>query len=210
MWKIFAVPFVGLLLGSLCSVGAQVSQNECKPIAMQAAAHLTFRQQACFYSSKLLSPSLLLHGALTSEFEHFRNSPHIQEDGLDEFGHRFGVFYARHAAQDAGQFLAGYLNHEDPRLRVSQEHGVWRRTRAALTSVVAIRDAEGGYRPALGPIAGAFGSGLVTVGSYRSKNSLEDGFRRTGLSFGGDFGTAVFREFQPELRTFTNRVTRKK
>ena len=125
---------------------------------------------------------------------------------MDDFGHRFAVFYARRAAQNTGEFLAGYLNHENPRPHVSREEGFWKRARTALLSVVGVENGDGGNRPALGPIAGAFGSGFVGAACYRNHNTLVDGLRRTGLAYGGYFGSALAHEFHPDIAALTNRL----
>ncbi|MGA8027425.1 MAG: hypothetical protein WB992_09780 [Bryobacteraceae bacterium] len=124
---------------------------------------------------------------------------------MDDFAHRVGVFYARHAAQNTGEFLGAYLNHEDPRPHLSTEHGFWKRTRSALLSVVAVKDVDGYSRPAIAPLAGAFGSGLAGMACYRNRDSMADGFRSSGLSYGGYFATAVAREFRPDILTLLSR-----
>lgn len=182
----------------------------CKPISLEPATQLTFRERACWYGDRLIAHSTILHGAFMAAFGDVRNSPHLEDDGWGDFGHRFAVFYARRTGQSAAELIAGYLNHEDPRPHTSGQHGIWNRTRSALLSVMVVQDAEGDRRPALAPIAGAFGSGMVSVPCYRERNSMEDGLGRTGLTYGAYFGSAVFREFQPDLSGLASRLFRKK
>jgi hypothetical protein len=194
---------------SISDVNASENSNSCKPLELVTAKELSFHQRTCLYSQKLLSKGFLARAAAFSAFAQVRNNPDIKDDGLNQFAHRFSVYYARRAAQSTGELLAGYLNHEDPRLRVSQEHGFWNRTRGAFSSVLIAKTEDGGSRPALAPIAGAFGSGLAGVALYRSHNSWEDGFRRTGFSYSTYFATAFFREFQPELSGYATRLFHK-
>jgi hypothetical protein len=128
----------------------------------------------------------------------------------ESFGHRYASFYARHSARAAGELVAGYLNHEDPRPHISLEHGNWNRTRSALLSVVRVQDANGHSRPALAPIAGSFGSGLVGMALSPNRNDWHDGFARTGLTYGTYFASAVAREFKPDLSTLATRLLHKK
>ena len=151
-----------------------------------------------------------MHGAMIASFGQWRNSPRIFHQDLDEVEHRFAVFYIRRGTQSAGEFLAGYLNREDPRPRLSFEHGFWNRTRGALWSVARVANSNGSWRPALSPIAGAFGSGMVSIACYRSTDSLGDGFRRTGLVYSGYFGTALWREFRPDVSAFAFRLLHRK
>jgi hypothetical protein len=144
-------------------------------------------------------------------FQQLRHTPRVEEQGWGEFGHRFGVFYARRSAQSTGELLAGYLDREDPRPHLSMQHGFWNRTKAAFESVAVTSNEDGsGRRPALAPIAGAFGSGMVGMALYRNHNSLEDGFRRTGISYSTYFASALAREFQPDIAGFATRLIHKK
>jgi hypothetical protein len=134
-----------------------------------------------------------------------RGTPQLSDDGIGQFGRRFGIFYSRSAARQAGQLLGGLLYHEDPRPHSSKEEHFWGRTRAALLSVVVTQEANGATRPALGPIAGAFGSGFVGMASYRRHNSWGDGFRFAGVSYSGYFASALQHEFRPDLTAFAER-----
>ena len=72
-----------------------------------------------------------------------------------------------------------------------------------------VEDGNGKGRPALAPLAGAFGSGFVGVAAYRTHNTAEDGLRRSGMTYGGYFATAIVREFKPELMALAARVLKR-
>ena len=182
--------------------------NTHKRLHCEQPDELTLKQRACFYENRFLAPSGFARAVFSSGFEQWRNSPHVDRQEAPEFAHRFEVFYEKRAAKNMGEFLAGSLNHEDPRYRPSKLHGVWNRTKYALRSVVEV-DGENGSRPALAPIAGSFGSGLVGMASYRTHNSVGDGFRRSGVNYSGYFATAVLREFAPDLTVKANRMFRR-
>jgi hypothetical protein len=158
----------------------------------------------------LSRPSLLLRGAFAAGFGQWRNNPEILHENADDFAHRFGVFYARRGAQSGAEFLVGYLNHEDPRPHLSNQHGVWNRTRAAILSVLEVSGTNGETRPAFAPAAGALASGLVSVAGYQQHNSMRDGLMRSGFVYGGDFGTAILREFKPDLSNLAFRLMHKR
>lgn len=193
---------------SVSGVSAEESRDSCKRLDLLTAKELTFQQRACIYSQRLLSKGMLGRTTLLSAMAQVRNNPD-SSDGLSEFARHFSVYYARRTAQSTGEVLAGYLNHEEPRFHVSQEHGFWNRTRSAFANVLMTTNEDGNSRPALAPIAGAFGSGLVGEACSRTHNIWGDGFRRTGFSYSTYFATAFFREFQPELSSYAGHLLHK-
>jgi len=187
-----------------------LAQTIAAPQPSCAAEDFRFKSRACVEAARLAKPSLALRGAFVAGFGQWRNNPEVFHQQGNEFARRFTVFYARHSAQNAGELIAGYLNHEDPRPRASQEHGVWNRTRSALLSVGQTKDTDGSMRMALAPVAGAFGSGMVSGACYPGDNAAAAGFGRTGIVYGGYFASAVFREFKPDLSQFAHRLLRQK
>jgi hypothetical protein len=200
------------LAGSVIAQQPALNRASCNPWKFQhdVVADFSFKERACSQAARLVKPSMALHGALVAGYGQWRNNPEVFHESSAEFAHRFAVFYARRTAQNAGELIAGYLNHENPLPPVSQQHGFWNRTRSALLSVVQTKDANGNVRPALAPIAGAFGSGMVGVACYEKNNNAAYGFRRTGIVYSGYFGNALFREFKPDLSTFAYHLLRQK
>lgn len=183
---------------------APVERATCDPLDLQLAPELSFSQRTCLLRSHLLSRGLLFRSAGMSAWSEWRNTK-IQNPGTEDFTRRFAGYYARRAARESGELIAGYLNHEDPRYHLSQQSGTWKRSRAALLSVLAVKNADGNSRLALAPIAGAFGSGMVGMAMSQSHNSLHDGLRRSATSYGFYFSNALLHEFHPELAAFANR-----
>lgn len=205
-------PIPALLPKAVSISGASAVENgsSCKPLDLLLAKELTFQQRACAYGQKLLSKGTLGRAVLFSTVAQTWNSPGKNNDGASEFARHFSVYYARRTAQSTGELLAGYLNHEDPRFHSSREHGFWNRTRSAFAGVLMATDGNGNSRPALAPLAGAFGSGLVGEAYSRGHNTWEDGFRRTGISYSTYFATAFLREFQPELSSYAGHLLHKR
>jgi hypothetical protein len=199
-------------------VGIVPSQNRgsnspgasCSPVLLQSATQLTFRQRACFYEARMMAPSLILRASVVAGYGQLRNNPRVTNEGWSEFGYRFGVFYARQTGRNVGELVAGYLNHEDPRPHISQEHGFLRRSQAAFRSVLVTKEPDGSSRPALAPIAGSFGSGMMGLAFYRNTCGLANGFERTGFTYSTYFATALVREFQPDISVLASRLLRKK
>jgi hypothetical protein len=201
-----AVYALSLFTGLVLSASAQDINNH-KLLRCDQPAQLTFKERACYFGNQFSAPSGLARALFFSGFEQLRNTPSVerQDNAGEEFAHRFAAFYERRAAKNMGEFLAGSLNHEDPRYRPSNLHGTWARTRYALRSVVETTN-ENGTRVSLGPIAGSLGSGFVGMAVYRYHNGVDDAFRRTGTSYGCYFLTAVLREFAPDLTVKANRL----
>jgi hypothetical protein len=181
-----------------------VSTNSCNPWLYQPpSGAFSLEQRACFHLAALTTPALAARGAAMAGLGTWR-------DKREDFGHRYASFYARHSARAAGELVAGYLNHEDPRPRISLEHGNWNRTRSALLSVVRVQDANGRSRPALAPIAGSFGSGFVGMALSPVRNDWNSGFTRTELTYSTYFVAALAREFKPDLSLLANRILHRK
>lgn len=210
----FVLPFLALVCcGIACGQSLlpqlSIKASGCDTAGLSAAQELTFRQRACYYADRMLKPSLAVRAFGVSGFDLLRDSPREPSDGMGSLGQRFSIFYARHAAESASELLTGYFNREDPRFQRSDEEGVWNRTKAALLNVVLNRNPDSGTRLALSPIAGAFAAGFVGIGCYPMQNRVEEGFLWTGFAYGGTLGTALLREFQPDLVRFLARHRRK-
>lgn len=187
-----------------------IKAKGCDAASLGIARELTFEQRACYYADRMLQPSKAVEAFGVSGFDLLRNSPREGTDGMGSLGQRFSIFYARHAAQSAGELVAGYFNHEDPRFRSSDQEGVWRRTRGAVLNVMVNGNPESRTRVALSPIAGAFAAGFVGMGCYPMEDRMKEGFLWTGVAYGGALGTALLNEFKPDLVRLLARRRRRK
>ena len=161
----------------------------------------SFRDRACYQTERLVSPAALLRGIAESGFSQWRNAPYTSHEQPGDFGRRLEYFYARKSARNAGELIAGYLDHEPVRPHTSGQTGFWNRSRAAMLSVVAVNDGSTS-RPALAPIAGSFASGFVTLGCCGIRSSPSDALERSGATYATYFLSALFREFKPELKAY--------
>jgi hypothetical protein len=184
---------------------AASKEKVCSSSHLLTDESLSARQKACYFGEHLLSPGTVVHAALSAGFGEMSGTPRVSQDGVGELGRRIGIFYSRSAARQAGQLLGGMLYHEDPRPHSSKEEHLWGRARSAVLSVLVVQDGNGASRPALGPIAGAFGSGFVGMASYRHHNSWSDGFRFAAWSYSGYFTSALEHEFRPDMAAFAQR-----
>jgi hypothetical protein len=186
--------------------GAPPPLGVCNPITLQAVPGLTFKQRVCLYGQELITPKFALAAGFAAAFGQLENSPYVSRQHLDEFPHRVEVNYARVAARDSGELIAGYLHHEDPRYRRSMAHGIRRRTDAALMSVLTSPGEDGRLRLAYAPIAGSLTSALVGSVMYEHNETVEDTLTHVGLVYSHYFARAVFLEFKPEMTAFVHRI----
>lgn len=181
----------------------------CTDVASGSPGVPGVRARACFYAERLTAPGLLLHAAFSSSFSEWRNSPSIRRPDEGHLVKRFAGFYEQKSARSAGEFLAGYLHHEDFRPRQAGAHSFLARTKEALVGVVLTPGESGGSRIALIPIAGAFSSGVVAASIFPNHGMWEGTLRRSGATYGCYFGSALVREFKPELTGFSNKLLKR-
>lgn len=178
--------------------------GSCNASELRSAPSLTFAQRSCFHLQRILSRSFAIRSAAFSAISAARSSDD-RDSGFAGFRDRYETYYARRAAQNFGEWMAGSLHREDPRYRPSLERGFWKRSRFALQSVLIARDLDGNGRVAIAPLAGAFSSGMVGLACCTSRDSVADGLRRSGFAYGSYYGTAILREFRPELVAFARK-----
>ncbi len=182
----------------------------CDRAQLLAARQLTFRERACWYGSELISPWSAVRAAVSSGFGQWWNDPYLRHEDGDDYNERFAVFYARRTARETGEFIAGYLNHEDPRPHISGETATGKRIRSAILSVLVTRNDEGSSRPALTAVAGSLGSAFAQAASYREQRSTEYALRGASVTYAGYFGKALYQEFRPDISFFVHRVLHKR
>ncbi len=197
--------------GASSSTDSAASTNDslpaCNPYRLQSDASLTFKQRACYYKNQLIAPSFVLQAGVMSAFAELRMSGRPGHKDNEDYPEHFANYYARHAAQDAGELVAGFLHHEDMRPhRPSNQQGFARRTGSAFMSVLTSRDANGGTTMAFAPIAGSLSSGMVSTVLSSRTTTLAGGFEHSGFVYSTYFIKALVQEFKPELSSYTHRL----
>jgi len=180
--------------------------SDCNRYRLQADQSLSFKQRLCFAVDPLITPQFALTAAVMTGFSELRNSEKLKGKPMSNYPIRFADYYARHSAQAAGEMMAGYLHHEDPRVRTSMQRGFLRRTGAAFSSVIIARDSEGNSEMAFAPIAGSLSSGFVAMEVGRRDDNVAGALRRSGFVYSTYFIKALVREYKPELTEFTRHL----
>jgi hypothetical protein len=191
------------------STQSRTTLTSCNPWTFQILPQdLSFWQRSCLQIAQLTSPGLLVTAGFAASYGHWRNISTDRKNS-EEYTRRILNYYARRTARASAELLVGYLHHEDPRPRYSGETSGWRRARAALLSVVDSPSPDGNARPALAPIAGAFGSGFTAMGVDLHHNGVDYALIYSGAVYGHYFASALFHEFRPELRSLAPGFIRK-
>lgn len=167
-----------------------------------ADTNLSFKQRTCLFSEKYITPKFSLNAAFAAAFGQFANTPRVPRERWDEFPHRLEVYYAVRSTRDAGELVAGYLHHEDPRLRPSLAHGFWRRTDYSLRSVLKSPGDDGHDRIAYAPIVASFSSAVVASEMYRRQNNAQTTLIHAGLAYGHYMTRSFFHEFRPDINAY--------
>ena len=172
----------------------------CDPVQLKMTPELTFRQQACWHASDLMSPWAAVRAGFGVGLGQWINH-HDQSFDADDYAHRVAVHYVRRGARETGEWIAEYLHHEDPRFHPSGQAGFKSRLGSSLMTVLVTKNDEG-ERPALAPIAGALASGLAGSALYRTDTKPAYALRGAAVCYAGYFGKAVYQEFRPDLTLF--------
>lgn len=166
---------------------------------------LTLRNRFCYEVNRMLSTGGMVQALTRATYSEWEHPGSAFGGGSDNaFAMHLERFYVRRSAADFGEMLGGYLHHEPIVRETSGKTGWWRRSRAALFGVLAITDTNGS-RMAFGPIAGSLASGFVTIECCGYQQTAALALRRSGFTYGGYLTTALFREFQPDLKAYARR-----
>lgn len=176
---------------------------------------LTAHQKWCYFvRHRAVTPSGIFGAAFTAGFAQLTNNPTDWGGGAAGYGKRFGTRFTQGLTKSTTESLVGIVDHEDPRLRASNEAGTMltkpsrimpRLGQALLKTIWSTRDpyADGSARRsslAYGRIAGSFASGFIGMAwTPDPNNTVGQALGRTGTAFAGYVGTSVWTEFQPDV-----------
>ena len=199
---------VGSLTAQVASIPVRFPLNAiaaCHADQLALSRQLSFQQRSCWYGSKFLSPWVSLRAGFSSGIAQLENNPYKRKQDGDDYGSRFGAYYARRGAREGAEMFIGYFHHEDPRPRLSGEAAYKDRVRSALLSVLLSRGVDGN-RPALAPFAGSVASAFAGMACDRPRNDTSYLLERFAASYGAYFGRALYEEFRHDIKFFVTRT----
>lgn len=163
----------------------------------------------CYETGRVLSTSAMIWAFTGASYMEL----HPQRRGYDAdavpFERHLEYYYSRRTAASFGEMLGGYLNHEPIEHAASGKATLWGRAHYAIMSVLTVPESGGGSRIAISPITGSLASGFITMECCTWRQTPAMALRRSGFTYAGYFGTALLREFKPDLTSFLRRKFRR-
>src|SRR5271156_1036141 len=162
-----------------------------------------------YWRETLLGPSLIGAAAGAARWAEITREPPEWREGVSGWAKRSlywtGVIATQATIRQGADAALGY----DPRYQKCDCKGFFRRSGHAMLWTFFTRDSAGDTRFDVGSLAGAYGSGMLSMLWYpRRYSPLKDGFRAGTQEVGLTVGLNTFREFGPELkRAFLPRHT---
>lgn len=156
-----------------------------------------------YWNETFLSPGLYFASLGAASGSQLGNDPPEWKQGIAGYGCRslslFGSFTTQTTIHEASAAALGY----EPRYIRCQCAGALRRTGHAIKWSLLTKNQEGRTRIDIPTLAGAYGSGMISMYWYPQRFSpLTDGVRTGHQKVGFVMGIHVIQEFGPELKHF--------
>ncbi len=129
------------------------------------------------------------------------NSPKEWGEGAEGFAKRFGSGFGANISRQTFAFALENALREDSRYFPSEDRTFKKRAWNSVKQVFWTKTDSGGSSFAYARVGSAFGaSQLTNAWQPSSTGSFNDGLKRMGIMFGGDFGYNLMQEFFPFTR----------
>lgn len=153
------------------------------------------------YLKKLFGPQAIYETVPGAISDHVRNFPHQWGRGFDGFGKRTASQYGQFVLSTTIEAGVQAIHSEDPRYFPSQDHGIWKRTRHAISSSFWVNKPGGGKTFAYSMPAGVYGSwAIATLWSPPDLQTPWKIMQWGSVGMGIKVGANVGREFWPDIR----------
>jgi hypothetical protein len=181
-----------LLVGVTAAPAANPDANPEKPDQFDSAR----------YVKHTFGPKAVVMAGAGAAVNQVNNTPHEWGQGAAGFGRRFASSFGKHIVHKAIQYPIARLRHEEFGYHPSGKQEFGPRLKYALVgTVITHKTTTGQSTVAVGQIAGAVGSGLISrLWQPASVSSVASGFASGGITLGVDAGLNVVKEFWPNIR----------
>ncbi len=154
-----------------------------------------------YWDQTFLSPGLYFASLGAASGAQLAHDPPEWRQGIAGYGRRaasqFGIFTIQTTVHEAGAAALGY----EPRYLRCDCTGGWRRAGHAAKMSLLTVNREGKMRPDLPTLAGAYGSGMLSMYWYPARyHPLSDGVRAGNMQMGFVLGIHLIQEFSPEIK----------
>jgi hypothetical protein len=182
---------VGAFESYLNMAGAQTAKDF-RPLSQNERTDL--------YLRGLTNPWGFAKAAMSAGIDQSHNKPKEWGQGWASYGERVGNIEGQYLIQKTVTYLISSPLHEDNRYFGSGKHGIWQRTKYAVTSSALARHDNGELRVSAsqlgGVAAGAFAARLWLPGSQSTAGDAAVSF---GITMGSNVAVSVLKEFLPDL-----------
>lgn len=162
---------------------------------------LMSRERIKDYLHSTVGPGALLSRAAAAGIAQARNSPSAWEQGMAGYGRRFASRTGQSIFENAVRLGVESALGEDSRYYPSPRKDPGSRIAHIFRTTLLARTREGGETLAVGRLAGAFSSGLVSRSwQPTGHRGIGEGLESGAISYGLDFASHAFDEFWPDLR----------
>jgi hypothetical protein len=158
----------------------------------------TFAERTHAYARSIFSVESIIGPAFGAGIGQWQDEPPGWGGGAEAYGKRFGSDIARRTISETVTFGFAAADGEDPRYFLSEDRGVWARTRHAVVSTVVSPTSRGTRIPAFSRFVGVYGAAFISNTWYPDNRATAgDAARRGSMALAGDVALHLFREFAP-------------
>jgi hypothetical protein len=161
---------------------------------------LSQHERAVLYAQSLVNPWGLLKAAASGGIDQSHNKPQEWGQGWGPYGQRVANIEGQYLTQKTVTYLISSPLHEDNRYFGSGKHSIWPRLKYAMVSPLLARHDNGKSYVSVSQLSGvAAGAFVARLWLPPSQSDPGDAAVSFGITMGSNVGTAVLKEFLPDL-----------
>lgn len=162
---------------------------------------LTFGERVHIYGKDMFNVETIIGPAFGAGIGQWEDEPPDWGGGAEGYGDRIASGVGRHLIAETIRFGFAAVDHEDPRYFLSQDRGVWGRTKHAIVGTFVSNTTSGARIPAFSRFAGTYGAAFISNTWYPSDRATAGyAARRGSTALAASVGFHLLREFMPFFR----------
>ena len=185
----------------MLSVPAGLAETDPPGNSRSSFQPLSPQEKFDYYVQHTFAVGDVLERSALAGIAQWRDSPPEWGQGWAGYGRRLSSNYGQYSIKKTLQFGIGAALKEDPRYFASTEKGFWRRTTHAVTHTVMVQNDYNRRVFSFGRVTGTLGSSFISRTWYPERErTVGHALGNAGLSFAGDAGWNLLREFWPDIK----------
>ncbi len=159
---------------------------------------LTLSERFHIYRQSILGPYTLIGPALGAGIGQWEDEPPEWREGGEGYARRLASGVGRQLIAETIRFGVSAADTEDPGYHLSEESGLWHRTRHVMVETFTSKTAGGRRIPAYSRFAGTYAAAFISNLWYpESRSTAGWALRRGSTAVGSSLGFNLFQEFAP-------------